>query len=204
MRLTIRIAVFLMILAAVATATAQNSKIRQVDFKNFTYAWNDATGEGVPESWHWITPLPKTRITTVSGLHNFEEDRAEDRPSPSPVLSVDHVTFGDLLGDRGEEALVSLNYGTGGTANWDYLYVYQLRNDHPVLLALMETGSRGSAGLVRVAVRAGLLVVDFADKDRMVGDCCSAGYIRVRYRWQKGRFVEVGTAEHGDLDLHRR
>jgi hypothetical protein len=120
------------------------------------------------------------------------------------VLSVDHVTFGDLLGDRGEEALVSLNYGTGGTANWDYLYVYQLRNDHPVLLALMETGSRGSAGLVRVAVRAGLLVVDFADKDRMVGDCCSAGYIRVRYRWQKGRFVEVGTAEHGDLDLHRR
>jgi hypothetical protein len=204
MKLTVRIVLVPMVLAAVATATAQKSKIRQVDFKNFTYEWNDATGEGVPEDWHWIASLPKTRIATTNGLHRFDEDRAEDDPSPSPVLSVDSVTYGDLLGDRGEEAVVSLNYGTGGTANWDYLYVYKLKNDHPVLLALMETGSRGSGGLVHVTVRGGLLVADFADKDRMIGDCCSGGYIRVRYRWQNGRFVEVGAREHGNLDLHER
>lgn len=201
-RLTARIALVPIILAAVATASAQKSRIRQVDFKNFAYEWDDAELGEVPEDWHWITPLPKTRITTVGGIHYFDEDQAEDEPSPSPVLSVDHVTYGDLLGDGGEEAVVSLNYGTGGTANWDYLYVYELWNNRPVLRALMETGSRGSGGLIHAAVRAGLLVVDFADKDRMVGDCCSEGYIRVRYRWQKGRFVEVGTREHGDL--HRR
>jgi hypothetical protein len=65
----------------------------------------------------------------------------------------------------------------------------------------METGSRGYDGLVKSSIRDSLLVVDFADIERRVGDCCSEGYIRVRYRWQKGRFIEEGARERGGLQL---
>jgi hypothetical protein len=51
-------------------------------------------------------------------------------------------------------------------------------------------------------VRDGLLVADFADSEKRIGDCCSEGYIRVRYRWQGGAFVEEGNREYGKIDLH--
>jgi hypothetical protein len=57
-----------------------------------------------------------------------------------------------LDSDGIEEAVAALNYSTGGTQNWDYLYFYR-----------METGSRGYGGLVRTFVQDQLLVVDFAD-----------------------------------------
>ena len=48
----------------------------------------------------------------------------------------------------------------------------------------------------------GLLVTDFADKNRLRGERCSAGYMRVQYRWQRGTFVEFGTRQYGDMELH--
>jgi hypothetical protein len=107
-----------------------------------------------------------------------------------------------LDGDGVEEAVVALNYSTGGTMNWDYLYVYKPEPSKPRLLARMETGSRGYGGLVRAFVRNQLLTVDFADPEKSLGDCCSEGYIRVRYRWQDGVFVEEGERERGKIYLH--
>jgi hypothetical protein len=203
MKRTLQISLVFLVLGMIASADAQVTKIRQIDFKNFMYAWDDPPDD-VPGTWHWITSSPQSRIRISKGIHHFyaqAQDEYEREHAPS--VSVDSVTYGDLVGDRGEEAVVYLNYSTGGTANWGYLYVYGLKNDRPALLARMETGSRADGGLVKVSVQNGSLVVDFADKDRRVGDCCSEGYIRVRYRWQKGEFIEVGTRERGDLELHK-
>jgi hypothetical protein len=106
-----------------------------------------------------------------------------------------------LDGDGNEEAIVHLNYSTGGTANWDFLYVYGQGHGQLPILGILESGSRGYGGLVRTRITQGLLVLDFADAERRVGDCCSEGYVRIRYRWKKGVFVETGTRERGDLDL---
>jgi hypothetical protein len=114
------------------------------------------------------------------------------------------VTYGDLNADGTEEAAVHLNYTEGGTANWDYLYVYKLVRTRPKLMSILKGGSRSHGGLNRVAIQNGLLTLDFADPDRRVGDCCSEGYIRVRYRWRDGKFVEEGPREHGDVDLRIR
>lgn len=92
----------------------------------------------------------------------------------------------------------------GGTANWDYLYVYKMVHSQPQVMSILEGGSRGYGGLTRVAIQNGLLVLDFADPDRRVGDCCSEGYIRVRYRWTKSKFVEDGPRERGNSDLRVR
>lgn len=136
----------------------------------------------------------------MNGVYRSEDCANDDPDEPCLMLRVRSVTYGDLLGRGDEEAVISLNYSTGGTANWDYLYVYRDGRDYPVLLARMETGSRGAGGLLRVVIEHGLLVVDFADKDRMMGECCSAGYIRVRYRWRQGEFVEVGRTR-GDMEM---
>jgi hypothetical protein len=201
MKKILQITLASLIFGAVTTGRAQVIKIRQIDFKNFTYAWDDPA-IGVSERWHWITSSPKSRIKASKGVYHFcEQGLDEYECEHAPLIRVDSVAYGDLVGDGNEEAVVSLNYSTGGTANWDYLYVYMLKNGRPTLLGRMQTGSRGYGGLIKAAVQNGFLVVDFADKDRRVGDCCSEGYIRVRYRWQKESFVEVGTREHGDLEL---
>jgi hypothetical protein len=134
--------------------------------------------------------------------HFYQHGQYQDERERAPLISVDSITYGDLDSDGVDEAVVALNYSTGGTANWDYLYVYKLENGSPVLLARMRTGSRADGGLVKASIRDGHLIVDFADTERRTGDCCSEGHIRVHYRWQKGRFIEEGARERGDLDLH--
>ena len=189
-------------LLAVATwpiASAQ-SPIRQIDFRNFSYPWDDSRNVWL-DNWRWLDSSPQSQIEVSNGRHRFD-DEGEREQEPSPLLTVDSVTYGDLIGDGAEEAIVKLNYSTGGTANWDYLYVYRLRNGHLILLGRLESGSRGYGGLMKVSVRDKLLVTDFADKDKLRGECCSAGYIRVEYRWQNGAFVDFGTRHYGDMELH--
>jgi hypothetical protein len=59
-----------------------------------------------------------------------------------------------------------------------------------MLLARLESGSRADGGLLKVAIEQRTLILDFADTEKRAGDCCSEGYIRVKYRLKDGRFVE--------------
>jgi hypothetical protein len=192
----------IVILSAPTTNAQKVDAVRQIDFENFTYVWSDASHD-VPMDWKWISSTPDEQFRMIDGKHRFyspETDTYERQQSPS--ITVESVTYGDLNGDGLEEAVVALNYSTGGTANWDYLYVYKPERDEIKLLARMRTGSRADGGLVRALVRENLLIVDFADSDKRVADCCSEGYVRVSYRWQNGGFVEEGQRLHGKIDLH--
>ena len=175
-------------------ALAAANKISDVDFKNFNYAW-DASLIAVPSAWKWLEGEPRSTLRVVGGRHDFSPDE------PGGYVMVWSVTYGDLNRDGRDEAAVDLIYGTGGTANWHYLYVFRLANGSPKLLARLQSGSRADGGLVKAAIKQNTLILDFADSKRRVGDCCSEGYVRVRYRWQSGRFVEVGTRVSGDLNI---
>lgn len=181
------------------------ANIRDIDFKNFSFPWDEEAAtppSDVATPWHWLDSIPLPRIRVAKGIHHFyspEQDKFER--SRAPLISVDSVIYGDLNADEKDEAVVHLNYSTGGTFNWDYVYVYRLVGDRAKPMGIMKCGSRGSGGLVRAAVENGLLVLDFADPERRVGDCCSEGYIRVRYRWHNGAFIEQGPHERGDLKL---
>jgi hypothetical protein len=188
-------------LAVVTTNAQRVTTIRQIDFDNFTYLWSDPP-ENVPMTWGWLTSPPDMHFRAVNRIHHFYsrgQDEYERRFAP--LVSVDSVTYGDLDGDGVEEAVVSLNYSPGGTANWDYLYIYKLKRGQPNLVARMQTGSRGDGGLIRAFVRDQLLILDFADPERRMGDCCSEGYVRVRYRLHDGLFSQEGIQERGDLEL---
>jgi len=153
----------------------------------------------VPDLFQWISPIPSRRIRLQKGRHHFYLSTKDEYVRElSPLVSVDSVTYGDLDGDGKEEAAVWITFHTGGTQNWDFLYVYKLYGARPKLLGILESGSRGYGGLGRCAISNGLLVLNFNDPDRREGDCCSEGYIRIHFRWENGAFVEAGPREHGN------
>jgi hypothetical protein len=201
MRHSLRLLALLIAIVCAVSLESASKSIREVDFKNFAYPFGNP---GSPlEHWHWIPSIPSDKVALADGVHRFwnEIEPGEDR-NRAPGLWVESVTYGYLDGDKAEEAIVVLNYSGGGTANWDYLYVYKLDQGAPKLIAWLESGSRAWGGLVKVQVENRLLVLDFADAKRRVGDCCSEGYIRLHYAFEGGRFVETGPSERGDLELH--
>jgi hypothetical protein len=98
-------------------------------------------------------------------------------------------------------AAIELNYSSGGTANWVYLYVYEFKRGSPNLLGRLQSGSRAYGGLLHVAIRGGALLLCFADASKQTGNCCSTGYIRVTNRLKGGRFVECAHRTRGDFAI---
>jgi hypothetical protein len=187
------------VLLILAISLIGATKIGDVDFKNLDYPWGAPQLE-VPTSWKWLAGKPKSSVRVREGRHAFS---ASDESLPDGYLMISSVTYGDLNGDGRDEAVVDLLCSTGGTANWHYLYVFTLMNGSPRLLGRLRSGSRADGGLLKVGIEKNTLVLDFADTDRRIADCCSEGYIRVRYRWQAGRFIEVGSRISGDLKIGR-
>jgi len=186
---------YLLLLAMALTGA---TKINEVDFKNFDYPWAEPR-TAVPAAWKWLDGTPRSALRVKGGRHEF----SPAEPFPDGYAMVQSVTYGDINGDGRDEAAVDLLYSTGGTASWHYLYVFTLANGAPTLLARLQSGSRADGGLLKVAINQNALILDFADSDRRVGDCCSEGYVRIRYRWLSGRFVEVGKRVKGDNDAGR-
>jgi len=189
---------FLFVPVFASRGSGGTGKIKEVDFKNFSYPWDDPEADSDKHTtWFWTQIRTESKVRLINGQHRFA---VPETPSMvSPALRFSFVVYGDLDGDGVEEAAVALNYTTGGTMNWDYLYVYKFANGKPELFGRLRSGSRGSGGLLRASIKQGALVLDFADPDRRTADCCSDAYIRVHYRWLDGHFAEEGPREEGDL-----
>ena len=187
------------LLVNVSVIAAPRKTLRSVPYKDSQYEWLSDFGEDVPSEWRWLDIRQlKDRVQLKKGWYRFSESTMDaEELSGYPSLRFENVVFGDLDGDGVDEAAVSLYYSTGGTAGWSYLYVFRLSEGRPSLIALLESGSRGSGGLREVKISKGHLIVEFADRDRMVGDCCSDGFIRETYRWTKKGFVRVRRLKGG-------
>ena len=191
-----------LLLAAVLALSLHTTSIRNVDFKNFDYPWDERAGDRTV--WQWLDTSAETSVRLTDGVAELNNsDDPDQSVGDMPSLRLTSVTYG-ILGPHGNEAAaIELNYSTGGTDNWDYLYVYELENGSPKLLGRLQSGSRADGGLVKVAIQNRALVLDFADAERRLGDCCSEGYIRVTYRLKNGRFVESGPRSQGDLSIQK-
>jgi hypothetical protein len=189
-----------LLLTAVITLSLHASAIHNVDFKNFEYPWDEPAGDMTV--WQWLDTSTETSVRLTDGFAELKNsDDSAQSVGDVPSLRLISVTYG-ILGPHGNEAAaIELNYSAGGTANRDYLYVYELENGSPKLIGRLQSGSRGDGGLVKVAIQNRAPVLDFADAAKRTGDCCSTGYIRVTYKLKGGQFVESAPRTQGDFAI---
>jgi hypothetical protein len=167
------------------------SNNRQVDFKNFTFPLSGPLlGHG---ELKWLGD-PRDGYSKLKPIHL-------SHGKDSTGFTLESVAYADLTGDGKEDAIVDLLYQTGGTQNTDYVYIYSVDSGKPRLLAYCHTGDRADSGLYAVYGKRGILVFELFDPQKREGDCCSAGFVRTRYRWQNGRFVRFGAPEFGPVKI---
>jgi len=177
----------ILICCAVVSGVSQQS-IRNIDWKNFSYPL--PTAEGVPGEVHWMSSLGATENASLS-VGKYAAPDCNDKYG-CPLFTFDSVNYGALTGVESTVAVVVLTYHSGGTAHWQYVYLFSLNSRKPQLLAWLRTGSRANQGLRDVSITDGDFILVVNDPDKRQGDCCSAGSITTRYRWTKGSFSEVG------------
>ncbi len=170
---------------------AQGASIRDVDFKNFIYPLPRDL-DSVPGALRWMHLKNPKRLVLHDGQYKF----CGDQGCPSAWLNT--VDFGNISGLPGTSAIVRVWYSTGGTANWQYLYVVAFRSGKPNVAAWLETGSRAAMGLRRASVDRGDLVLVVNDPEKRQGDCCSTGTITYRYRWRDGSLHQIGSPDRAD------
>lgn len=178
----------ILICCAVVSGAAPRS-IRDVDWKNFSYPLPATDGVG-PEV-RWMEPRTEESALLVNGRYVVPDDCTDDIRS-CPLFTFDSVKFGVLTGIKSTVAAVVLTYHSGGTANWQYVYLFALESSRPRLLGWLETGSRAYQGLREASITGGDLVLVVNDPDKRQGDCCSAGSIITRYRRVGGSFSTIG------------
>jgi hypothetical protein len=178
----------LFLIASVGCAAAQPD-IRHVDFKNFSYPFFvSLTNE---PGWFDMSHEESIRLTNGKNLRDSGNGMTNEG------LTLEEVQFADVTGDGQTEAIVVLRYDTGGTMFSYYVYVYEFAAGKPQLLACFHAGERANSGLYRVYGQKGKLVLELYDPEKSEGLCCSTGFIRTRYIWRNGRFLQVGAKESG-------
>jgi hypothetical protein len=184
-----KILVAVFVLAGVARAAS----IRDTDFKNFTYPFSKSEFVSVPSRPRWMSIAETGRVSLHEGRYAFPCD-----DPPCYLITFNRAEFGEIAGMDGEVAIVTVVFHTGGTANWEYLYVVGIRSGKPQVLAWMEAGSRADMGLRRAFADRGDLVLEVNDPDKRLGDCCSTGTVTYHYRWANGSFHEIGKPVRAD------
>jgi hypothetical protein len=172
-----------------ANPSSAQADIRQVDFKNFSYPWSDAS-LGEP-GWLDISHERSVRLANGRRLHDSGNGVTLEG------LTLEEVQFSDVTSDGQTNAVVVLRYDSGGTMFFYYVYIYSFAAGKPKLLACFQSGERADSGLYRVYGQEGKLVVELFDPEKQSGDCCSTGFIRTRYAWRNGKFLAVGAKESG-------
>ena len=147
--------------------------IRQVDFRNFTYRLESEDEKEVIE------------------LRNGSRSGADGSES-----SLQRITYGDLTGDRSEEAIILLRgTNTRTSRTLDKVFIFTLRGGKVVALAHFEGGRRGdyilSVGSLgsNFKVENGLLILDQAILRE--GEYEPTQYYTIKYRWNGRQMIEV-------------
>ena len=138
----------------------------------------------------------KATVTLVNGRHDFDTNG----PSLGPRITLEEVKYGNLTMSKQLDAMVVLNYHTGGSAYWYYVYAFSFASGSPKLLGWFQTGSRAYSGLYRFKILGGKFSLDLLDPEKQEGDCCSSGFVRTTFQWNNGKFTQAGPPEFGQVE----
>jgi len=163
------------------------SPIAKVDFKNYTYP--------LPRGWQ---DADAKEVVLEKGLRRMSEEK----------IGLSYVTtkFGDVTGDKIDEAFVVLKIETAGSAIPQIVYVFTMKEDEPELIWYFRTGDRADGGLKNIYAENDEVTVELFGQDRFIlgevetsritGDeeqlCCPTFFSRTRYKWNGKKFLMQG------------
>jgi hypothetical protein len=193
--LTIRVAIMCSFFAAVA-GTAPKHDIRDVDFRNFAYPWNY---HGSPSRLEWMSTSESNEVRLRDGKWQDSENQSDsnDPPALFSGLTLESIIYSHLSDRSQEQAIVVLRYDSGGTQYSYFVYIYSMQASVAKVLAYFHAGDRADFGLYRVYADDGKLVVELFDPSKRIGDCCSNGFVRTKWRWRQTKFEMAGPTEFG-------
>jgi hypothetical protein len=180
----------LILICCAGLSGAAPRSVRDIDWKNFSYPL--AEDDGVPGDIRWMRPGAKKSGSLIDGRYVVLDDLCRENTRTCPLVTLDSVHYGALAEIKSTVGAVVLTWHSGGSAYWQYVYVYTFESGKPRLLSWLGTGSRAYQGLREASITGGDLVLTVNDPDKREGDCCSAGSIITRYRWLGSSFSAVG------------
>jgi hypothetical protein len=153
--------------AATASSEATVINLIQVDFKNYTF------------------PLNGRSYKLIDGY--YAESVAPD--GQWELMLADGPYYGDLTGDRKEEAAFIFRYGPVGSPNMAEARVYTLRNGRPALLATLVVANAVECELDHyIDIDDGMIRVE-----RILGNGARCDHNEItQYRWDGTGFMQVG------------
>jgi len=178
-----RISILLMVFSFTLTVHAQTS-IRNVDFKNFTYEPTCA-------------PEEAKKVTIKDG--SFSQEKQMEGYVDRFYFEVFGVAFGDLDGDKQDEAIVLGVCNTGGTGNFSEGFVYKLKSGKPVLVDRIEGGDRAYGGLKSSKVENGFLFIERYDPGEHGANCCPELILTSKYKFANNKLAQIGSPVKRDI-----
>jgi hypothetical protein len=174
----------------VTTKSLPASRIKTIDFKNFSYPWYPSD---------YTPPHGERKITLHNGEMKVEAARNTDRL----WASLANVSYADLTGDDQEEAIVTVTTNFDPNGSVACIFVYTLKSGEPRLLWSHETGDRANGGLRSLRIEGFDLLVEQYDikfdsakgsYEEATALCCPKRFIRSHYRWN-GEHFEKSKSE---------
>ena len=163
------------------------SPIGKFDFKNHTYP--------LPRGWQ---DADSKEAVLEKGSRRMSEEK----------IGLSYVTtkFGDVTGDKIDEAFVVLKIETAGSAIPQIVYVFTMEASEPELIWYFRTGDRADGGLKNIYAENGEVTVELFGQDRFIlgevetsritGDeeqlCCPTSFSRTHYKWNGKNFLMQG------------
>ena len=160
--------------------SVNKDSIHRVDFQNFAYRNPCLADDDI-------------LIHTRDG--SFREEHGDDKL----FLKILKVAYGDLTGDRRDEAVVLTICDTGGSGRFTQGYIHTMRKGRVVELTQVEGGDRAFYGIHDIRMERGLLVVErYAPVEEGVGACCPKYIDTQKYRWNGRRLIPTGKTHRRD------
>ena len=169
---------------AVSANVIAQTGIRSVDFKNFTYEPLCIGNES-------------RKVTVKDG--SFTEEKQMEGYVDRFYFEIFGVSFGDLDGDKQDEAVILGVCNTGGTGNFSEGFVYKVKDGKPVLVERFAGGDRAYGGLKSAKVENGFAIVERYDPGEHGASCCAELILTSKYKLTNGKLAEVGQPVKKDL-----
>lgn len=170
---------FSILLFGFAIPARAQTDIHKLDFKNFTYKLSCGGADKV------------SPVTVKNGEYSGIKDSI-DVGDFNVYLKITDVIYGDINGDRKDEAIVLYSCGSGASYVYIWGLIFGVKNNKPFLLAELEGGNKGDGGFHAVKIAKNLLVVERYQLPTAGSPCCPAFIETTKYKLKGAKLVQVG------------